>query len=100
MSTVTLINPFQIKDNQIDDCLLYWKQAAAYMLKQPGFISTDLMQILQNGGKFPLINIAQWSSIESFQNAISSDGFREITKTDAQTFPHSPALYRKAISFA
>jgi heme-degrading monooxygenase HmoA len=42
MNTVILINPFEVPAGEEEAALRFWKQAAEYMRRQPGFIATRL----------------------------------------------------------
>lgn len=42
--SVTLINPFEVPAGREEECLALWKEAAAVLKKQPGFIHTRLHQ--------------------------------------------------------
>ena len=84
---------FEISPEQEDAAIVYWEKAADVMRKAPGFISTKLHRALLPETKFKLINVAQWESVEDFQNAVQSDAFQAATTVEANLFPHFPALY-------
>lgn len=89
--SVILINPFEVPEGSSDDDFLRgWERAADYMRQQPGFVSTRLHRALQPDARFRFVNVAEWSSPQDFQAAVSSEQFREI----AQGGPAGlPALY-------
>lgn len=93
MSKVTLINPFEVPEGREDDCLAFWERAARYLRHRQGFISTRLHKAVSPGARFHFINVAEWESIECFQNAVESEGFKELTAPYMETFPHYPGLY-------
>jgi len=93
MSTVTLINPFEVPQGREDECLAFWEKAAEYMRRQPGFVSTKLHKAIVPGVRFHFVNIAEWESIEHFQRAAASQEFKELVDPYMNVFPHYPALY-------
>jgi heme-degrading monooxygenase HmoA len=89
--SVILINPFEVPEGTDDEEFLRgWEHAADYMREQPGFVSSRLHRALQPDARFRFINVAEWSSPQEFQAAVSSEQFREIAKGAG---PGSPALY-------
>ena len=89
--SVILINPFEVPEGTDDEEFLRgWERAADYMRQQPGFLSSRLHRALRPDARFRFINVAEWSSPQEFQAAVSSEQFREIAK-DAG--PGAPALY-------
>ena len=92
MDHVTLINPFEVPTGSEDEFLERWKEAAAYLREQVGFVSTRLHESLDPAAEFRFVNVAVWESAEHFQRALSTPEFQEL----AQGMPFSghPALYR------
>jgi heme-degrading monooxygenase HmoA len=89
--SVILINPFEVPEGTDDEEFLRgWERAADYMSQQPGFLSSRLHRALRPDARFRFINVAEWSSPQEFQAAVSSEQFREIAKGAA---PGSPGLY-------
>jgi heme-degrading monooxygenase HmoA len=89
--SVILINPFEVPEGTDDEEFLRgWERAADYMRQQPGFLSSRLHRALRPDARFRFINIAEWSSPQEFQAAVSSEQFREIA---GGANPGSPALY-------
>ena len=89
--SVILINPFEIPEGaDEEDFLRGWERAADYMRQQPGFVSSRLHRALAPDARFRFINVAEWSSPQEFQAAVSNEQFREIAKGAG---PGSPALY-------
>ena len=89
--TVILINPFEVPEGTDDEAFLRgWERAADYMRQQPGFLSSRLHRALRPDARFRFINVAEWSSPQEFQSAVSSEQFREIA---GGASPGSPALY-------
>ena len=90
---VTLINPFEIPTDRVEDCIAYWERARDFMQEQPGYLSTRLHRALTPDARFPLINVAEWASPADFEAAITDPRFVALTKPERGTFPHHPALY-------
>jgi heme oxygenase (mycobilin-producing) len=89
--SVILINPFEVPEGTDDEEFLRgWERAADYMRQQPGFVSSRLHRALRPDARFRFINVAEWSSPQEFQAAVSSEEFREIT---GGASPGLPALY-------
>lgn len=89
--SVVLINPFEVPEGTDDEEFLRgWERAAEYMRQQPGFLSSRLHRALGADARFRFINVAEWSSPQDFQAAVTSEGFREIAKGAG---PGAPALY-------
>ena len=89
--SVILINPFEVPEGTDDEAFLRgWERAADYLRQQPGFVSTRLHRALAPDARFRFINVAEWSSPQEFQAAVTSDEFRDITRGAR---PGSPALY-------
>jgi heme oxygenase (mycobilin-producing) len=89
--SVILINPFEVPEGTDEEEFLRgWERAADYMRQQPGFVNTRLHRALVSDARFRFINVAEWTSPQDFQAAVSSEQFRELAKGAA---PGSPALY-------
>ena len=91
---VTLINPFEVPADRVEDCIAYWERARDFMQEQPGYLATRLHRALRPDARFALINVAEWASADDFQAAITDPRFAALTKPERGTFPHHPALYR------
>ncbi|MGA8139793.1 MAG: antibiotic biosynthesis monooxygenase family protein [Desulfobaccales bacterium] len=73
MANVVLINAFEIQKGREDECLKFWEKVAEFIKRQPGFISTKLHRTIIPGTRFPLINMAEWESVEHFEKAINQE---------------------------
>jgi heme-degrading monooxygenase HmoA len=93
MPQVILINPFEVPKGKEDECLAFWEKAAAYMKRQPGFISTRLHRAVSPEAKFHFINVAEWQSAAHFHAAVGSEEFKRLTEPYMAVFPHYPGLY-------
>ncbi|MBD8874659.1 antibiotic biosynthesis monooxygenase family protein [Roseibium polysiphoniae] len=89
---VTLINAFVVPVGKEDEAISFWEQAAEFMKKQPGYISTALHQAITPDAKFQLINIAKWESADAFKKAhLALSQESGIERVDGVV--PSPALY-------
>ena len=78
MSTIVLINPFEVPQGQEEAFLKWWHEAAAYLRQAPGFLSTRLHESMDPQAKFRFVNVAEWESPQHFQAAMSSEAFQQI----------------------
>ena len=92
MSTVVLINPFEVPAGQEEEFLTRWREAAEHLRHAPGFVSTRLHESLDPQAKLRFFNVAEWESPQHFQAALRSEAFQQISRK--MTFAASPALYR------
>src|SRR5215468_11216956 len=92
MSTVVLINPFEVPQGQEEEVLTGWHEAARQLEQAPGFLSTRLHESLDPQARFRFINVAEWESPQHFQAAMSSEAFQQMRLHMPWTA--YPALYR------
>lgn len=85
---VTLINAFEVSEDQIEDTIRFWEKAQDFLKDQPGYISTRLHRSLAPNARFQLINVAQWQSPETFQAAIA-----EMRKSDVGSGMHGTVFH-------
>jgi heme-degrading monooxygenase HmoA len=93
---VTLINPIEVPAGREDEALAMWGRVAAFMRGRPGFLATGLRETVAPGGRFTLVNVAEWTSTDAFLGAATTGEFRELTRGSQGRFPHDPGLYRLA----
>jgi heme-degrading monooxygenase HmoA len=67
---VILINKFNVNSAEADQFLRTWAHDAAFMKRQPGFISAQLHRGIAGSGVF--INYAVWESTEHFKRAFNN----------------------------
>jgi len=91
-NTVTLINPFIVPEDRLDETLAMWEQARDFLQEQPGYISTALHQSLAPDAKYRLINVAVWQDSTSFMAATKKmQAESNLPRIDGVV--PSPALY-------
>jgi heme oxygenase (mycobilin-producing) len=89
--SVTLINIFEVPAADEGAFIAAWEKTRDYLMKLPAHLETALHQSLHDT-RFRFVNVAQWTSEEEFNAAVSSEGFRQAS-SDLR-WPFSPALYR------
>ena len=90
---VVLINKFEVKAVEVAQFLEAWVVDAAYMKRQPGFISAQLHRGI--GGSCVFVNHAVWESVEHFRQAFSNPEFQEAMKAYPPSAVASPHLFQK-----
>jgi heme-degrading monooxygenase HmoA len=90
---VILINKFDVDPSEVDPFLKAWAADAAWMKRQPGFISTQLHRGI--GGSCVFINHAVWESVEHFKRAFLHPDFQEAMKAYPPSAVASPHLFQK-----
>ena len=71
---VVLINTFTVAREDADRLLAVWAEDAAFMKRQPGFISTQLHRGIAGSATF--INVAVWESAAALRAAFFSPEFQ------------------------
>ena len=89
-----LVNVFTVEPGEAEQLLAAWAEDAAFMKRQPGFISTQLHRGIAGSGAF--LNYAVWESVEHFRRAFENPEFQAKLGSyppSAVTMPH---LFHKA----
>jgi len=82
-----------VKPEEADRLLEAWTADAAWMKRQPGFISTQLHRGIAGSGTF--LNYAVWESTAHFREAFSNPEFRTKLVHYPPSAVASPHLFRK-----
>jgi heme-degrading monooxygenase HmoA len=90
---VILINTFAVEPDDVDRLQQAWAVDAAFMKRQPGFISTQLHRGI--GGSSVLVNYAVWESVEDFSRAFSHPEFQSKLANYPASTVASPHLFQK-----
>jgi heme-degrading monooxygenase HmoA len=90
---VILINTFKVDAAEVEQFLHAWAADAAFMKRQPGFISTQLHRGI--GGSCVFINYAVWESVEAFKRAFFHPEFQEAIQHYPPSVVGSPHLFQK-----
>jgi heme-degrading monooxygenase HmoA len=90
---VILINTFTVKPDEAEQLVDAWANDAAWMKRQPGFISTQLHRGIAGSGVF--LNYAVWESTTHFRAAFANPEFRAKLDHYPSSAIASPHLFRK-----
>ncbi len=91
-SPVVLVNLFTLDKADEAKFLEAWRDDAAYMKRQPGFISTQLHRALGDSPTF--LNYAVWETNEAFRGAFSQPEFRAKLSSYPASAVASPHLFQ------
>ena len=90
---VVLINKFTVKPEEADRLVEAWTADAAWMKRQPGFISTQLHRGIAGSSTF--LNYAVWESTAQFRAAFLNPEFQSKVAHYPPSAIASPHLFRK-----
>lgn len=90
-SPVTLVNIFDVAEEDITALMKAWENDANWMKKQPGYISTQLHKGI--AGSTVFMNYAVWESVEHFRNAFSHPDFQKAMEEYPSSAVASPHLF-------
>ena len=90
---LVLINAFEVPLEDAEQFIAAWEKTRDYLSAQPGYVDTALHQAVTPNADFQFVNIGRWQTVEDFQAATQSPGFRESAAGLAGYQPH-PGLYR------
>jgi len=90
---VILINKFTVKPDEAEQLMRAWADDAAWMKRQPGFISTQLHRGIAGSGVF--LNYAVWESTAHFRAAFTNPEFQAKLGHYPSSAIASPHLFRK-----
>ncbi len=90
---VVLINTFNVAPEEADRLLAVWAEDAAFMKRQPGFISTQLHRGIAGSATF--VNVAVWESAQALREAFSSPAFRAHAARYPDSTVTKPHLFEK-----
>ena len=96
---ITLINVFEIQEDDVEGFVQEWRERAEFMGRQPGFRSLRLHRALSADARFQLVNVAEWDSAEALQAATAQDFFQQSAQRSVRQFDvaANPAVYRVVI---
>ena len=90
---VVLVNLFTLDRADEKPFLDIWRDDAAFMKRQPGFISTQLHRAVGDSPTF--LNYAIWESTAAFRAAFTSPEFRAKFASYPSSAAASPHLFQK-----
>ena len=91
-SPVVLVNIFTLDKADETTFLEVWQDDAAFMKRQPGFISTQLHRALGDSPTY--LNYAVWETTDAFRAAFSQPEFRAKLSTYPASAVASPHLFQ------
>ena len=90
MSSIILVNCFEVPSGSEDEFFALWQQVNTYMRGKRGYLGHKLHRSLASDARFRFVNVAEWASLEDF-NAAHDAGFRSLVSQPAwaplQSFP-------------
>jgi heme-degrading monooxygenase HmoA len=92
-SPVILVNVFTVGAADVDELLRVWQDDAAFMKRQPGFISTQLHRAI--GESYMFMNEAVWESTDHFRAAFNHPEFKEKASLYPESAVASPHLFKR-----
>ncbi|HUB64906.1 MAG TPA: antibiotic biosynthesis monooxygenase family protein [Methylocella sp.] len=92
-SPVVLVNLFTLDKADEQTFLKTWQDDAAFMKRQPGFISTQLHRAIGENPTY--LNYAVWESTAAFRGAFSHPEFRAKLSLYPSSAVASPHLFQK-----
>jgi heme-degrading monooxygenase HmoA len=92
-SPVVLVNVFTLDAADEQAFLKVWEDDAAFMKRQPGFISTQLHRAIGESPTY--LNYAIWQSTADFRAAFAHPEFRAKLAAYPSSAVASPHLFRK-----
>ena len=92
-SPVVLVNVFTLDAADEQTFLKAWQDDAAFMKRQPGFISTQLHRALGDSPTY--LNYAVWESTVDFRAAFTHPEFRAKLSSYPASAVASPHLFQK-----
>lgn len=91
-SPVILVNVFTLDKPDEQTFLKVWEDDAAFMKRQPGFISTQLHRAIGENPTY--LNYAVWESTAAFRAAFGHPEFRAKLATYPASAVASPHLFQ------
>lgn len=90
---VVLVNLFTLDKSDEQTFLRAWQDDAAFMKRQPGFISTQLHRAIGDSPTY--LNSAVWESTAAFRAAFTHPEFRAKIPAYPSSAVASPHLFQK-----
>ena len=93
VSPVVLVNVFTLDKADEEKFLRVWQDDAAFMKRQPGFISTQLHRAVGDSPTY--LNYAVWESTATFRAAFTHSEFAAKLATYPSSVVAMPHLFQK-----
>ena len=92
-SPVVLVNTFTVAPEEAERFLAVWAEDAAFMKRQPGFISTQLHRGIAGSSTF--VNVAVWESAQALRAAFVSPEFQAHVAHYPESAVATPHIFQK-----
>jgi heme-degrading monooxygenase HmoA len=92
---VVLVNVFTLAEADEQAFLKIWQDDAAFMKRQPGFISTQLHRAIGDSPTY--LNYAVWESTAAFQAAFTNPEFQSKLSAYPSSAVAAPHLFQKVM---
>jgi heme-degrading monooxygenase HmoA len=90
---VVLMNEFNVPSDDVERFLEVWAADAAFMKRQPGFISTQLHR--GTAGSTTFVNVAVWESAGALGQAFGSPEFQQRVAEYPEGAVAAPHVFEK-----
>jgi heme-degrading monooxygenase HmoA len=90
---VVLFNQFNVEPDEAERLREVWADDAAFMKRQPGFISAQLHRGIAGSATF--MNVAVWESADALADAFRSPEFRERAARYPDSAVAAPHLFER-----
>jgi heme-degrading monooxygenase HmoA len=90
---VVLINQFSVAPEDAERFLEVWAADAAFMKRQPGFVSTQLHR--GTAGSTTFVNVAVWESARALGDAFRSPEFQRRAAGYPESAVATPHVFQK-----
>jgi heme-degrading monooxygenase HmoA len=90
---IVLVNIFTLSQEDEANFLVAWRDDAAFMKAQPGFISTQLHRAIGESPTY--LNYAVWESTKDFQAAFTNPAFVEKLSAYPSSAVAIPHLFQR-----
>jgi heme-degrading monooxygenase HmoA len=90
---IVLVNVFNVAPEDAERLLEVWAEDAAFMKRQPGFVSTQLHR--GTAGSSTFVNVAEWESAGALGRAFSSPEFQRRLEEYPNSVVASPHVFEK-----
>jgi heme-degrading monooxygenase HmoA len=90
---IVLVNVFKVAPDDAEQLVEVWADDAAFMKRQPGFISTQLHR--GTAGSSTFVNVAEWESARALGEAFRSPEFQSRIASYPDSAVASPHVFKK-----
>ena len=90
---VVLVNVFTVAPEEAEQLQEVWAEDAAFMKRQPGFVSAQLHR--GTAGSSTFVNVAEWESAAALGRAFGSPEFQARLSDYPESTVASPHVFKK-----